>query len=315
MSLKSKGESVKGKPVMSKLLELRLLLEKIRPLDGKLKYQIDRLIKYSTLDSANANTENLRPDPDALLDDYDNEDNEDNDNEGNNDDYGKKISKTSYNDSDVYRAPKLVAMPYKEKESNKDKIEKQIMKKRSKLKNSEILETLREEFGVTPESFSSSGVTGMNDSASILRKEAEERRRYEEDRFVRTVMSRKDKQRIRQSMRESTRFDNFTRIGDIGDFEELAELAKDNNDNSFSNKFDVNDDRKQVIDLNASLKKAASSLSNPKSLKRNRESIDNDFDKPIKKKNEKTKHSEKDLLRDFANTFKMDKKKKQKLKK
>ena len=303
MSLKSKGDSVKDQPVMNKLLELRLLMEKIRPIDGKLKYQIDRLIKYSTLDANNASTENLRPDPDALLNDFDDDD-DDNDNNDNNDNEYRISNKSKQTSDDVYKAPKLVAMPYKEKESNKDKLEKQILKKRSKLKNSEILETLREEFGVTPEVFSSSGVSGMNDNSATLRKEAEERRRYEEERFVRTVMSRKDKQRIKQSMREATRFDNFTKIGDIGDFEELAELAKDHTGNSGYDKFDTKDDRKQSIDLNASLKKAASALSNPKASKRRREQSD---DNTPTEKSTKPKKSEKDLLRSFAKDFKKDK--------
>ena len=156
----------------------------------------------------------------------------------------------------------------------------------------------------------------MNDTTSILRKEAEERRQYEEDRFVRTVMSRKDKQRIRQSMRESARFDNFTKIGDIGDFEELAELSRDHkNDKSGFAKYDLKDDRKQSIDLNASLKKVVSSLSSSsKSLKRDRQSMNNmnyeSNEKPINNKKEKTKSSEKDLLREFASDFRMEKKKK-----
>jgi hypothetical protein len=310
MSFKSKGESVKEKPVMNRLLELRLLMEKMRPLDGKLKYQIDRLIKYSTLDTTNNSTENLRPDPDALLNDFDDDENDDNDN-NNDDDYrNRSKDKGKHFSSDVYKAPKLVAMPYKENESNKEKLEKQLLKKRSKLKNSEILESLREEFGVMPEVSSSSGLSGMNDNSKVLRKEAEERRRYEEERFIRTVMSRKDKQKIKQSMREATRFDNFTKIGDIGDFEELADLAKDHTSNGGYDKFDmIRDDRKEIsIDLNASLKKAVSALSRPKVAKREREipqteSIHND-------KKSKTKKSEKDLLRSFASNFKKEKRQK-----
>eukprot|EP00897_Mesotaenium_endlicherianum_P005543 jgi/Mesen1/5016/ME000025S04418 len=43
--LRAEGRSVRDHPVITRLVELRLLLEKIRPIDKKLQYQIEKLLK------------------------------------------------------------------------------------------------------------------------------------------------------------------------------------------------------------------------------------------------------------------------------
>lgn len=42
--LKSEGKAVQQHPVLSRLLELRLFMDRIRPLDKKLRYQVDKLL-------------------------------------------------------------------------------------------------------------------------------------------------------------------------------------------------------------------------------------------------------------------------------
>jgi U3 small nucleolar RNA-associated protein 3 len=46
---KAEGKSVKDHPVIHQLVRIRTILEKLRPLDSKLKYQIEKLLKMSTL--------------------------------------------------------------------------------------------------------------------------------------------------------------------------------------------------------------------------------------------------------------------------
>ena len=43
--LKAEGQPVKGHPVIEKLVEARTYMEKLRPMDVKLKYQMDKLLK------------------------------------------------------------------------------------------------------------------------------------------------------------------------------------------------------------------------------------------------------------------------------
>ena len=163
----------------------------MRSLDGKLKHQIDRLLKLSKLDPDEARTAVLRPNPNALLDDDDEDEDEDNENDSednldddDNDDneFNSDIDDEDESDEDdddrhakrkqgskqkssadqkninkkgdsvgVYKAPRLSAVPYNENQTEEDKAQKKLDIKRKKLKNSEILDSLREEFGDAPE--------------------------------------------------------------------------------------------------------------------------------------------------------------------
>ena len=247
LMLKAQGRSVKEHPVMNQMLELRYVLEKMRPIDGKLHYQIDRLIKLSTLDEKEAELASLRPNPLALLakddDDDDEEEDEEEDEDGGNDEdeddenededdedededdrgKGKKVHRQDREEK--YRAPRMAAVPFKESENEQERREKRLLKARRRLKNSEILDALREEFSSTPEYSSSTGVTGMSGEAKRLAAEEQERRDYEEDRFVRMTMSRKDKHSIKRRQAEAQRIDNMNEIGDFDDLDELNKLV------------------------------------------------------------------------------------------
>jgi U3 small nucleolar RNA-associated protein 3 len=48
LMLKAEGLPVKDHPVVLRLVELRLYLEKIRPIDKKMAYQIDKLLLAAT---------------------------------------------------------------------------------------------------------------------------------------------------------------------------------------------------------------------------------------------------------------------------
>merc|ERR1711991_1203473 len=48
--LKSQGISVKDHPAVSQLFKLRTVMEKMNPLDQKLKYQIDKLAKLANME-------------------------------------------------------------------------------------------------------------------------------------------------------------------------------------------------------------------------------------------------------------------------
>lgn len=212
MLLKAEGKSVRAHPVMKQLLELRYALEKLRAIDGKLKYQIDRLLKQATSEE----TEELpstssRPNPRALLDDHDEDD-----------DAAEVPEKAA---KGVYKAPRLAAMPYKDDESEREKRAEKLDRKKKKLRNSEMFEALREEFGTTPELSSSTGISTVTGDQRQLQAEADERREFEEDRFVRLTLSRKDKKSLKRREQEASRLDTVNNMGDFGDFEELNDIV------------------------------------------------------------------------------------------
>ena len=48
--LKLEGKDVSGHPVVERLLHLKLLLEKLRPLDLKMQYQVDKMVRTAVLE-------------------------------------------------------------------------------------------------------------------------------------------------------------------------------------------------------------------------------------------------------------------------
>ena len=77
-------------------------MEKMRSLDGKLKHQIDRLMKLSARSESDpSGSSSLRPNPLALLA----KDGKDDDSE--------EESDMKASSSEFYRAPKMAAAPYK----------------------------------------------------------------------------------------------------------------------------------------------------------------------------------------------------------
>jgi hypothetical protein len=66
MALKASGRRVKDHPVISQLLRIRTLLEKLRPLDQKLRYQIDKLLKIATLGHTAACTPSVSLSPSLI---------------------------------------------------------------------------------------------------------------------------------------------------------------------------------------------------------------------------------------------------------
>ena len=67
---------MKDHPVVLRLVEIRTYIEKLRPIDKKLKYQIDKLLKMAKegvtgeeedADGAGEDPLQFRPNPDALV--------------------------------------------------------------------------------------------------------------------------------------------------------------------------------------------------------------------------------------------------------
>lgn len=233
--LKVEGKSVKDHPVMKQLLEIRYAMEKLRSTDNKLKSQIDRLLKYAESNKNDSGSSTLRPNPMALLaadstskkkevvsDDSMSADGSDMDSDSD-EDVGQA--------SGVYKPPKMNAAIYKENETAAQKAENALLKQRRKLKNSEILETLREEFSSAPENSSSTGLLGKTQEERRIEEDMEERRKFEEDRFVRLSLTRKDKQAVKRRERELMKgglgADDL--LVDIGDVEELDSLVNKHN--------------------------------------------------------------------------------------
>ncbi|KAJ8480940.1 hypothetical protein ONZ51_g6346 [Trametes cubensis] len=161
-------------------IEARVVLEKVKVLEGRMKYQIDKLVRIAEEgDSADKNIVNdplaFRPNPQALMDQAsDEEDEEDGGAHG--------------EDRDgVYRPPKLAPMPYTEPRKSKDKSRRAPVP--SALANLAHLDPTK------PYMESTSGLGSTPALSSARARELQRMTEFEEENFTRLVMKKKEARR------------------------------------------------------------------------------------------------------------------------
>ncbi|OQR91305.1 neuroguidin, partial [Thraustotheca clavata] len=213
-------EKVKNHPVFKELVRYRTILERIRPLDRKLKYQVDKLLKIAVSNTTGLDeTLSYAPNPDQLKNDDDDDDQEDNDDED-----GDAADKKK---DGVYKAPRMASVPYEEEEREADKKAKRDERNRKRLAKSTVLSEVREEYSERPQEILTSGTSALDKE---IAKEAREKTDYEEERFVRLVTSRKDKIRKRQRERDAMAADSIGKIDNFaGIHEALGDVSKGQN--------------------------------------------------------------------------------------
>jgi hypothetical protein len=207
--LKADGKSVKDHPVIEKLLELRLYLEKLKPIEQKLRYQIDKLVKASvTGTSASVDPLQHRANPDNLASDDDgaapNTDDEDDDNEA------------------KYRAPKIAPMHFSETPDADERHRQAAERTRKKASTSRILREMMDEVTDAPEEVIDAG---NNFAVGRVKQDRDwdDRVRAEEEMMTRLPMTRLDKKKMRQKSRLTNELSN---LDDFDDFSYLNQALE-----------------------------------------------------------------------------------------
>lgn len=212
--LKISGKTIEGNPVIPSLVELRVVLDKMKPIEAKLKYQIDKLVRAAVVDTTakagkkegeettiadavNADPLAFKPNPLNLLNKNDQEDEED--------------EEDDTKEDGVYRPPKLAPVSYDEnagrKAGKKERDEARLKEKQSR---SRLMKDLMTEMSENPEEVDVFGGvnegTGYGDRIDNL---IQEKNQYEEDNYVRLAVTRKEKQRMNKNrkMRFESEFD------------------------------------------------------------------------------------------------------------
>lgn len=216
--MKAQGRSLRSHPVMKQLLRLRYAMEKIYSLDGKMKHQVDRLLKLAEggLDAKTLESSMLKPNLAALLGEEDDEDVSE-DSEGDEEDDGSRGR-----DGGVYRPPKLTSTPYPEDGKVSAKEAKRLERQKKRFQDSELFESLREDFGSAPEESGSGGVAHVSGDLKRLEQEEAERRAFEEERFIRMTLTKKEKNAMKRRAMEALRVDNFEDLGDSAVLDNLS---------------------------------------------------------------------------------------------
>ena len=274
------------KACLSRLNEMKVALDKVRPVEKRMRYQIDRLLAAAgdaTSFAAGADAEDeeeeddmdnepaaaaataqdnadplsFRPNLEMMgSDDDDNNDNggmegdgssdEDVDTGSDNDDEDLRAAKAAVararpssrskgkkrygggdsNDDDdgggradaIYQAPRFAAVPFAEREKAEEKAERILARQRRRMRQSELLQTLRAADGTDrPEEDDLDGGAALGKQKEAARKMAErsaEKIKFEEDMMVRLTESRRDKKARARMLREEQ--SNLGAISDLG---------------------------------------------------------------------------------------------------
>lgn len=238
---------------INRLTEMKIVLDKMRGLDKKLRYQIEKLLSAATSASTFASAgENFGPEdplqfranPDSLkeredrgTDDSDVSEVEDLEGESNfaeDDDLhaarmtfslakDKKKSGEDGSDNGLYQAPRLAAVPYTHDIEGRQKEKEKRTKRR--LRATELAQTLRAEYGDAPEQEDMHGGSDYGKQRAAARRLAEreaEKIRAEEEGMVRLITSKKDKKEKKRILRMES-----SNLGAIADLSNLVRETRD----------------------------------------------------------------------------------------
>eukprot|EP00123_Amoebidium_parasiticum_P012975 comp21693_c0_seq1/m.30580 comp21693_c0_seq1/g.30580 ORF comp21693_c0_seq1/g.30580 comp21693_c0_seq1/m.30580 type:complete len:366 (-) comp21693_c0_seq1:364-1461(-) len=203
MLLKTGGGQIQDHPVVRQLVELRAFIEKIRPLDQKLKYQIDKLVKAANIGEAGGLEDPLRykPNPDALVKD-----------EG----AGEGADEDGEEGSGIYVPPRLSAVRYDD-DSKVDKRRKKEEALARELRTHDMYQDLKSQY--TDEPVEVKDYSRLFDVDVKERAEMEHKVRFEEENYMRVMETKKEKKAKR-----SQKFRN--ELADITDFGKMAKLGR-----------------------------------------------------------------------------------------
>ncbi|XP_058988113.1 neuroguidin-like [Musca domestica] len=222
---KCSGETIEGDPSIERLIEIRTVLEKIRPIDYKLRYQIDKLVKTATTGVSSTTDPILyKPNPENMLtnangDDEDEDDEDDDDSaseseEDADDDVNgvKKPKKgATAGKPGIYVPPKIKPVYYDGDEKPEDKEKKLLERAKKRAITSSMMEDLKEEYLDAPTEISSG-----SRAQQILSRAQKEKQEYEEAYLTRLPVTKAEKHRNRK----------LTTLGTLGD-EILGEISRD----------------------------------------------------------------------------------------
>jgi U3 small nucleolar ribonucleoprotein protein LCP5 len=192
------GQRIEKDPSIDRLIEIRTVLEKIRPIDHKLRYQIDKLVKTAVTGTTNASDPlNFKANPNNLLSQMNGSEDE-SDSESDDEPsttQRKKKTKSGMFDEETeevgkYVPPKLTSMPYDEDETAAEKQEKLRERARKRAINSTLIDEWKEEFLDTPVE-----ISGGSRAQQMISRAMKERERYEEDNLTRLPMTKAEKHR------------------------------------------------------------------------------------------------------------------------
>ncbi|KAK9510054.1 hypothetical protein O3M35_004925 [Rhynocoris fuscipes] len=201
--LKSTGKSIEGNPSIDRLVELRVTLDKIRPIDQKLKYQIDKLVKIAIKGSRNENDPSrFKANPGNMINQGEDSENSDGSDEMENTETDKKkIGK--------YVPPKLSAVHYDGDDTYEIKKQKIIDRARKHALRSSVMQELKEQYLDTPVE-----IVQTNSLKQKEDKYQKDKKEFEENYLVRLPVTKEEMKRRKRISTLGTLGDEITKFED-----------------------------------------------------------------------------------------------------
>lgn len=213
---KCDGKSIAGDESVDRIVENRIYLEKIRPIERKIKYQVEKAVKAAENGALDKDDPiRLKPNPDALVDKLQDQDDDDDD-----------VDDLESNKSKKYVVPKHVPAFFDDGNHDNDENdeEKEKTRSRKQLLSRRMIEELKEQHLDTPEEVFEREDVSKKKAVEAVR----ERIRYEEDNYMRLpAKSKKEKAKMRKARSVST-------VGSIGD--EITSFAASSSSRSSKRK-------------------------------------------------------------------------------
>ncbi|KTF83852.1 hypothetical protein cypCar_00033540 [Cyprinus carpio] len=207
ISLKTEGESLKDNSAIHRLVTIRTVLEKMRPLDQKLKYQIDKLVRTAVTGSLAENDPlHFRPNPQNLVSKLSESENSDEDDKG-----GNSKGEKDPSASRKYVPPRIAPVHYDGDMTEADRQKEQIDKQKRAALRSSVIQELRQQYSDAPEE-----IRDRRDFQTERESREElNRKNYEESMMVRLSMTREQRLRKRGMVGMTSQLSNITRFSDI----------------------------------------------------------------------------------------------------
>jgi U3 small nucleolar ribonucleoprotein protein LCP5 len=220
--LKLNGQKIENHPVIEQLIKERTILEKMKPLELKLKYQIDKLVKMAngSISSELQDPLQFKPNPKNMINSEDEEDQKDKDSE----------------ETKLYRPPKIVPMHFEEKPISRN-IGELSKREQRRAAKSRLLRDLQEQYDSRPEELTAAGTGyGLHEVATKMDEKLLEKQRYEEENFMRFTLTREEKKaRKRMNKRRGVMSlqEEFNNLGDFRDLEGLNNTVNEEDEANY----------------------------------------------------------------------------------
>jgi len=200
MLKKTSGDSIEDDKTVERLCYLRTVMEKIRPIEHKLKYQIDKCVKIAETGEVRGDDPSmLKANPELLASKLGEDVSDDGSDDEDDGDKDKKEQK--------YVAPRNVAKHF---DKTKEEMEAELtMKKKKSALSHSMMKDLQSQLWDTPEEISHQSDTRKQKYIAMER----EKEIYEEDNFIRLPITKADRIARKNMFTVSNIGDSLTSFG------------------------------------------------------------------------------------------------------